>query len=144
MSDQTISPTQTPADPTEITIDPTQELDLTGEGLQTTTADFRIVEADIEETEFGNRWVAVFEPIGMEIDGLPGNSVRDSGYLSYDGPSEHPLASYGRSGLKRLFQAALGTPTASVAALRGATVNAKVSEGNDGFPRIKNYRPVRG
>lgn len=115
------------------------ELDLDDVGLQPTDAIFTITDVSVEENDRGTRWVAVFEP-EFEIEGLMGNTVKDSGYLSHVDRPE--LVNYGKSGLKRLMRAATGSPSGTLADLRGAQVKARVSEDNSGFPRIGRYSPA--
>lgn len=122
---------------------PDDELDLTGEGLQPTDADFLIVKAGVLSHEHGQRWECVFEPVGTTIEGLPNNQVRDNGFLTYDGPSQHDLAQIGKGVLKRLMTAALGTPRGRMVDLEGKTVGARVSEDNSGFARIGRYRAAK-
>lgn len=117
---------------------PDDELDLSGEGLQTQRADLRIIETDVTANDNGQRWVVVMEPVGEEIEGLMGNKVRDSGYLSHrDRPD---LVKIGRSSLKRLGKHACGTEVFKLNDLIGCTVNAQISEDDSGFARVRQIR----
>ena len=126
-------------DPT--TIDPDAELDLEGDGLQPFNDTFLVTEAQIEDSENGQRWVVIFEAENMG-DRLPNGKVRDSGYLSYTGDSEHDLVAMGRGQLKRLYKAALGRTKARVPDLEAARVQAYCSESKTGFPQIGRYKAV--
>ena len=112
------------------------ELDLSGEGLQPTTANFMIVDADFVTTDDGTRWEATLEPVGQEIEGLYNNQVKDSGYWTHG--SREDLVRYGRGGLRRLARAAIGRDAGfTLADLRGQIVSGTVSEDDRGYTRIK-------
>lgn len=115
------------------------ELDLSGEGLQTTTCRWDITGVEVEEHEHGQRYIITFEP-EEEIEDLPGGTVQERGYLKYDGPSEYDLAKIGRGILKRIMQAALGTPKAPLNALVGTTVTATVKEDDMGFANLGRFK----
>lgn len=124
-------------------VSPEDELDFSGDGIQTQSLDFLIVDAGIIDVDQGQKWEATFEPAdGQEIDGLFNNQVRDNGFLSHD--ERDDLVRIGRSVLKRLGQAAGLGASFSVAALKGCVVNAQLSEDDGGFARMRRYKPSRG
>lgn len=112
---------------------PDQELDMGEWGLQPTDATFTIVEADLQETEDGQRYVITFEA-DEDIENLPNNQVTDRGYLSHATRPE--LVNIGRGSLKRLTKAALGTERASLQDLIGEKIRGRVYENDAGFTNI--------
>lgn len=117
------------------------ELDLDGEGLQPFDGEFEITNVSVEENDAGRRWVVEFEPAdGVEVDGLLGNKVRDSGYMTHADREE--LVKIGMGNLKRLGQAVLGTTKFRLDDLIGERVKARVSEDSSGFARIGRYKSV--
>lgn len=120
---------------------PGDELDLTGEGLQPTTADFLITGVEIQDVDAGQRWKLYFEPIGQEIDNLPNNQAQDSGYLTHE--SEPDYVRMGRGILKRIAKAALGRTNFKLSELEGQIVNAQVSEDDAGFTRMRRYKTAQ-
>lgn len=120
--------------------DPTEELDLTGEGLQRQRATFEIVEANVNPTKAGDGTVAAVEFQSVEpVDGIESFTVSDYFVLAHPKLS---VAKGGRGKLKRLFRAALGTTTGAIASLPGRLVSAEVWEDDEGFRRIGRYQPI--
>jgi len=124
------------------TIDPEAELDLEGDGLKPFYDIFLVVESKIEDSENGQRWVVIFEA-ESEADKLPNGKVRDSGFLTYTGDSEHDLVAMGRGQLKRLAFALTGKHKVKMSELEGNRVRGYVREGNTGFPQIGRYKAVQ-
>lgn len=123
----------------ETTFDPTTELDLEGEGLQPWTGEWEITNATIDSNDNGQRWVVEMQPAdGEEVEGLIGNTARDSGYLTH--VDREDLVKIGKGNLKRLGQAVLGTAQFSLTDLIGERVIARVTEDSSGFARIGRYR----
>lgn len=123
----------------ETTFDPTTELDLEGEGLQPWTGEWEITNATIDSNDNGQRWVVEMQPAdGEEVEGLIGNTARDSGYLTH--VEREDLVKIGKGNLKRLGQAVLGTAQFSLTDLIGERVIARVTEDSSGFARIGRYR----
>ena len=100
-----------------------------------------MVESRIVDQENGQRWEIIFEaePQG---DKLPNGRVRDSGYLTYTGDSEHNLVAMGRGQLKRVVFALTGQYKASMPSLEGKRVQGYVSESKTGFPQVGRYKAV--
>jgi len=130
------------ADKAEVTtIDPDAELDLEGEGLQAFTDTLLVVESRVVDSDNGQRWEVIFEAEN-EGDKLPNGRVRDSGFLTYTGDSEHDLVAMGRGQLKRLVFALTGVYKASLPSLEGKKVQGYVSESKTGFPQVGRYKAV--
>jgi hypothetical protein len=126
---------------TDTHFDPNVEIDLSGEGLQAQTADLVVVDAGIKDTDRGQRWFVTFEPIDAVIEGLPKNQVTDSGYLTHEDRDD--LIRIGKGALKRLSRIAVGTDKPIMSDLVGSQVNAQLSEDDNGFARVRNYRAVK-
>jgi hypothetical protein len=126
------------------TLDPHDELDLEGEGLQPFEDDFLIVSATInDDNENGRRWQIELQPT-TEVEAMedvPGDTVRDGGFLTHDDRPE--LVNIGKGSLKRVFKAAFGAASGSIADLEGKMVHARVSEGKTGFAQVRNYGPPK-
>lgn len=109
------------------------ELDLDQYGLQPQDGIFVISDVDIVENQHGQRWQVYFEA-EEDIEGLAGNKVRDSGYMTHATRPE--LVNIGMSVLKRLKVAATGEAGGPLSALIGQRVKGRVSEDSNGFARI--------
>ncbi len=123
------------------TIDPDAELDLEGDGLQAFTDTLLVVESRVVDSENGQRWEIIFEA-ETKGDALPNGRVRDSGFLTYTGDSEHDLVQMGRGQLKRLVFALTGQYKASLPSLEGKRVQGYVSESKTGFPQVGRYKAI--
>lgn len=117
------------------------ELDLSGEGFQAQEMDLLITGIKLEENDFGQRYVATFEPT-EPVDDLPGGKVTDMGYLSHN--EREDLVKYGRGGLKRLGRAALGRDSFRLNELEGQIVRGYLKEDDNGFIRVGRFKPSRG
>jgi hypothetical protein len=113
-----------------------EELDLSGEGFQPFVADFLITEAEIEETDKGQRAVVKFE--AEHTDGYT-LSVTERFWLKHENAKAEAI---GRGQLKRLFAAVFGGPKGSLSSLPGQYVNAQAREDDAGFRRIGRYKAV--
>jgi hypothetical protein len=125
-------------------INPEEELDLSGFGLQPFTDDLLIEDAGIEETDAGRRWFIVMRPQNEHeaAEELMNGVVQDGGYLSH---SERPeLVKYGVNGLKAVFRAVFGQDNGAIADLKGRMVRAKISEDDNGFARARRYQKAQG
>lgn len=124
------------------TINPEDELDLDGFGLQEFTDTFLIVEAGFQDSDQGRRWYILAEPTTNEEakEELPNGQVRDGGYLTHVDREE--LVRMGVGGLKRYFRACLGKQNGSILELKGATFQARCSEDDAGFARLRGIRPA--
>ncbi len=126
------------------TLSPDDELDLSGAGLQETTAVFEVVDAQYETNERGTQYAIVFEA-EEEINGLPGNRITDKGYISAPG-FEDPekvaqMEQIGQGRLKQIFMAFFGLPKGALSQLIGQRIQAQVREVN-GFNKIGRFKTV--
>ena len=115
------------------------QLDLEGEGLQPTEAQFIIVGTDVVENDNGQRWVVTFEAT-EEIPGLLGGTVDDGGYLSHK--EREDLVQMGRGQLKRLGRSLLGRTAFALSELEGFVVTGTVMENDAGYTNIRRIKPV--
>lgn len=125
-------------------INPEDELDLDGFGLQDFEDDFLITDAGIEERDEGRRWYIELQPTTRDdmVEELINGVARDGGYLNHD---ERPqLAKIGIGSLKQIFRAVYGRTQGTVAGLKGEMVRAKVTEDDSGFARVRRYRKPQG
>lgn len=119
-------------------IDPTEELDLSGEGLQRQRALFTVVEATIKPSKSGKgRNASIVFAANEPIDGNEKFNVTATFVVIHEKLS---VAKGGRAQLKRLFAAAYGNPEGTVADLKGKVVSAEVWEDDDGFRKIGRFQ----
>lgn len=119
-------------------IDPTEELDLSSEGLQRTRALFTVVNTVVKPAKSGKGRVVTVEFAANEpIDDNPKFTASDYYTVEHEKLS---VAKSGRGKLKRLFTAAFGRPEGSIAGLKGSIVSAEVWEDDEGFRRIGRYQ----
>ncbi len=130
---------------TEELLDPSTELDLSGEGLEPTTATWLISDTIVEETAPGCIRAVVTFTAQEPINGMENFEIVDRYWTAHTNPNDKPKGrrpqDVGRSNLKRLFNAVFGTPSGSPAALTGNRVTATAREDDAGFRRIGRFKP---
>lgn len=134
MSDINVQDAPTGAD----YIDPTEELDLSGEGLQRQRALFTVIDAGVKASKSGKgRNAFVKFAANAPIDENPKFEASAYFVVVHEKLS---VAKGGKAQLKRLFTAAFGQPEGTIAALKGTVVSAEVWEDDDGFRRIGRFQ----
>lgn len=129
---------------TEELLDPSTELDLSGEGLEPTTATWLISNVIVEETQPGCIRAVVTFTAQEPINGMDTFEVEDRYWTAHTNPNDKPKGrrpqDIGKSNLKRLFNTVFGTPSGAIASLEGQYVTATVREDDAGFRRIGRFK----
>jgi len=116
------------------------DLDLTEEGFQPVTDTFTISDVDVAKNERGTMLSYTLSNPDVELFGKPcEQSFRE--WLSF--PENEIVARIGRSNIKRLANAALGTAAFKPIDLDGAMVVATLSEDKRGFIQAKGFKTVK-
>lgn len=126
-------------------LDASAELDLTNEGFSVERTNWQITKAIVESPDPGKKRAVV--EFTAQVEGRS-VSVTDRFWMQYTGSGDAQkdarTTSIGRGQLKRLFNAAFGSPKGSVAALQGRWVSAEGSEDEQGFRRLRGMRGAEG
>lgn len=123
------------------TISAHDELDLSDAGFSVPRTNWQITEATVESPQPGQQRAVV--EFTASVEGIE-YQVTERYWLQYTGSGDpdkdERVTQIGRGQLKRLFNAALGTPAGSVASLEGEWVSAEGDEDDQGFRRIRRIR----
>lgn len=122
-------------------IDPSEELDLSGDTFERVRADFAITKAVLKESKNTPGAQVVHLTLKGEFPGYGGeemtSELRD--FLTIKHP-KRKVQARGRSQLRALYVAAFGDTRGSIPSLVGNIVNAEVYEDKEGNLRVGRYQ----